>query len=298
MEALELEDTLIVCKQPAPIPKINAEMTLGVFQNFIKACGGPAHPRQCFDYHSDKNEWLRSNDTLHPRVRHAASFIGGYWLLSGGSGAAGSTTEFWNGTAFVEGPSLPRSMRDHCQVTVDETHVFFATGDGKPSYLLNWSKESYDWTELDPTTSEMRLLSCGLIKPYSGPELVVASQSRSQIFDLKRRVWREGPDTPYFDEAGHAQLADTFIVVGGRSLSRDYLDTIYKFDYVHYTWELMEQKLQVAVKGLAVVTVPDHFLSCKLRYPDRAFSSKYSLVSKNRGVLIYLAAQLPNCFLL
>ncbi len=254
-------------------------MTLGVFPDLVKSCGGGARSHKCYNYHPDENKWLRSKDMLYGRYRHAASFIYGYWLLTGSAGkpdGAVNTTERWNGVDFEECPPLLRGMQDHCQLTVDERTIFLASGDRQPNYLLHIQDELWTWTILPPTANYYNERpSCGLIDTqFSGREAVLAGQSLSEIFNFNRKSWRIGPETPYFYGAAATQLADTFVIIGGKNISHHFLNTVYKFDNINYGWIKMEQQIQVPVTGLAVAGVPDNFVSCKLRFPNLAFNSK------------------------
>ncbi len=279
VEVLNLEDTLTICEQTSPLHKGNYLMTLGVFSDQVKSCGGGARSHKCYNYHPDENKWLRSKDMAYGRYRHAASFIYGYWLITGSAGEPDGSikkTERWNGTDYEECPPLLRGMQDHCQLTVDEKTIFLASGDRQPNYLLRIEDELWRWTILPPTANDFgQRPSCGLIDTRnSGREVVLAGQSLCEIFSLRRQTWRSGPDTPYFYGAAATQVSDTFIVVGGKNISGHFLDTVYKFENINYGWTKMEQKIQVSASGLAVVGVPDDFVSCKLRFPDLAFNSK------------------------
>ncbi len=103
--------------------------------------------------------------------------------------------------------------------------------------------------------------SCGLIlNPENGPEVVVAGYGTSEIFNLASQTWREGPVGPYFYNAGSAQLADTFLAVGG--FYTDYLDTVYEFDPVDYAWTLRNQRLSSPRWGPGTVALPRGFVQC------------------------------------
>ncbi len=126
-------------------------MELAVVQGIIKSCGAQyGNARYCHDYHPANDTWIRSTDMLYERDYLRASFIGNIWLLSGSHNHASSRTktEKWTGNSFLEGPIVPRGMDYHCQLTINETYVFFADSDGQPNYLLNWPDQT--WLELPP----------------------------------------------------------------------------------------------------------------------------------------------------
>ncbi len=161
------------------------------------------------------------------------------------------------------GPSLPQEMHEHCQLTVNSTHVFFAMPYSPSSYLLDWYEET--WTELPPTTVGNGNQMCGLINnPENGLEAVIVEDGYSEIFNFNSLAWRDGPTLEPFDQAGFAQVGDTFVLVGGWSYEKQRsLDTIYRFDHLNYEWILMEQHLQIPIQSFpAVVAVPDDFVSC------------------------------------
>ncbi len=125
-------------------------------------------------------------------------------------------------------------MRDHCQLTVNSTHVFFAdTCDTGKVYLLEWDEQT--WKELPQMTVERDYMSCGLISnPENGIEVVIVENGVTEIFNFIDEEWKTGPTVESFDWAGYAQIGDTFVVVGGRNDAEGTLDTIYKFDHINY----------------------------------------------------------------
>ncbi len=243
-------------------------MAVAVIQGVIKSCGGHPPPRDvCYDYHPESNTWVNSASMMQRRWFYHTSFIQDLWLISGGGGGSSSsqaqtTTEKWTGSAFEAGPTLPRSMYAHCQLTLNATHVFFANPRTSQSYLLNWPNQT--WTELSQMTNTFQYPSCGLINnPTNGREAVVVQNGISEIFNFNNLTWRAGPDAPYFYEAGFSQLFDTFVVVGGIGSNSEYLDTLYKFDQINYAWIQLTQQLQTATGSYpGVATVPDSFVNC------------------------------------
>ncbi len=155
-------------------------------------------------------------------------------------------------------------MSSHCQLTLNETHVFFADPDPLgPSYLLNWPEQT--WTELPEMENYFTKPGCGLIhNPTRGLEAVVAAFRRSEIFNFYNQTWRAEPTPPDFQHPGFTQLGDTFVVVGGYSIRNNTdLDTIYKFDNINYDWVQLAQHLQIATADYpGVTTVPDSFVNC------------------------------------
>ncbi len=267
VQSFDLEDTSTrTCEQISDYPRVEYGNAVGVIGDVIKSCGGATIPSNaCYDYYPTNNTWVRSTDMLSERWYHGHSFIDKVWLLSGGnSNQPLSTTEIWNGNTFEVGPPLPRGMYAHCQLTVNHTHVFFATIDQQPSYLLYWP--DLTWTELPPLTKSYSYPSCGLINnPDNGLEAVFMGETNTEIFSFMNLTWRDGPPLTYVAAAGSAQLSDTFIIAGGQNAQWNPIDTIYKFDHINYQWVLQCRHLQNPAKFYpGVVTVPDNFVNCTL----------------------------------
>ncbi len=261
VEVLDLEDESKLYKNAKFYPIRNYGMTVGVMDNIVKSCGGAFRSVTCYNYNADSKKWTVSTPMQFGRHNHAATFIGNKWVLSGGSGSTKSltTTVVWTGSAFKDGPSLPRGMQGHCQLTLNATHVFFALADGKPNYLFDWPNQK--WTELPPMVHSITHISCGLINAQIGKEAVVAAYGKCEIFNFRTMTWRHGPKTPYFYGASDVQLSDTFIVVGGRNISTHFLDSLFRFDHIQYDWVLLKQQLEVPASGVGVVTVPNKYLT-------------------------------------
>ncbi len=263
-EIFNLENASTTCNM-SDYPVRQTGMAVGIMQEIIKSCGGQSSPHDvCYNYYPANDTWVKSSNMTTGRYYHGSSFIDSVWLLSnGGSSSTESTMEKWTGTAFELGPSLPRKMFGHCQLTVDAAHVFFADPDGQPNYLLNWAYQT--WTELPPMATRMREHSCGLINnPKMGREAVVVGFGKTEIFNFDSHTWRFGRDAPYFYTAGYAQLLDTFVVVGGFG-RYDYgtLDAIYKFDNINYEWTELGHRLETPCAMYpGVVAVPDRFVNC------------------------------------
>ncbi len=263
---IDLENPSSTCEPIPDYPKAAGGMALGIIDGKIKSCGDNWETYACYDYDPATNTWEDSPNLLYDRFNAKASFVGGVWLVSGDIDIDdGETTEMWTGSGFEEGPTLPRTMWDHCQLTVNSTHVLFAHSNSitfEPTFLYDWQAEEF--TFLEPQSELRQSPSCGVINnPENGLEAVIAQDGRSEILNFGTMTWREGPAAPYFFYAGYAQLFNTFVVVGGRAEDGTDLDTVYKFDHLNYQWIEVEQRLQVQ-RALypGVVAVPDDFVSC------------------------------------
>ncbi len=264
---IDLENPSSTCDSIVDYPGNDTGMATGIIDGLIKSCGSYADSNICYDYSPATNSWNTSVSMLNARYYYPrASFIDGVWLLSGdytGSDNDPYSTEMWTGSGFAHGPTLPRYMVYPCQLTVNSTHVFFTDvwSTGIP-YLLDWDTQT--WTKLPPGTVNRHFPSCGLINNYEhGTEVVIVEDGVSEIFNFNTLTWRMGPSLPSFNNAGFAQLRDTFLVVGGEDDSDNPIDTIYQFDHINYDWILKSQRLQVACTRFpSVVSVPDIFVSC------------------------------------
>ncbi len=268
VEVVDLENPSSTCNLINDYPVEEASMTVGIIDGLLKSCGGNYDTYACYDYNPETNSWITSASLIDTRFRPRSSFIDGNWLVSGDEMVSWDdvplTTEIWTGTGFEPGPLLPIEMTDHCQLTINSTHVFFAdthaTGN---AFLLDWNSQT--WKELPPMTVDREHMSCGLINnPENGIEAVIVEDGTTEIFNFREEAWRTGPTVSReFDLAGFAQIGHTFVVVGGRTYAGDTIDTIYKFDHINYDWILMSQRLQVPRDIYpGVVAAPDEFVTC------------------------------------
>ncbi len=266
VEAVDLSDPNLVCDPIQSFPVGIYGLTAGwIDGSYIKACGGDNtdddNESDCYDYHPENGVWTPGGRMILPRIDLRSSTIDGTFLVSGDNNEpSGNTTEVWNGSDFDMGIKLPEQMYFHCQLTLNETHVFFG-GNYGGTYLLDWPNQ--EWITL-PCFEAPWSPSCGLIQNADGgQEIVVSGDGETYIFSMQDLSWRDGPPLlPKFNFAASTQVGDTFVIVGGFDDFGDHLDTIYMFDNVNYDWILMEQRLDVARMSPAVVTVPRDFINC------------------------------------
>ncbi len=267
VEVIDLENRTNVCNGVANYPVNEYEMTVGLVDGLIKSCGSYYDTAECYDYDPVTNSWIISVSMLNERDAPRSSFIDGVWLVSGDYNETedvSQSTGMWTGRGFENGPTLPRKMFYHCQLTVNSTHVFFAdTWDSGTAYLYDWHRQT--WTELPPMIRDRNHPSCGLINnPENGLEVVILEDAISEIFNFNDLSWRTGPPVMSISDAGFTQLGDTFVVVGGIGGWDPYpddLDRIYMFDHINYDWIYLSN-LQDARYYPGVVAVPDDFITC------------------------------------
>jgi len=75
----------------------------------------------------------------------ASSVIDDKLVLSGGAGEDNAPTDnvyiYYNGL-FSAGPSLPIPLRQHCQMTINGTHIIFIGMNGE-AFILDWRRQDY-----------------------------------------------------------------------------------------------------------------------------------------------------------
>ncbi len=263
-EAVNLADPASICQPIGDYPMDIYGNVVGLVDGVVKSCGSETSYDDCYDYDPDSNRWVGSPNMLYGRHSPRASSIDGTWLISGPPTTADApyASEMWSDGELVSGPTVPPNMDNHCQITVNDTHVFFADGqDLGPSYLYDFNAQT--WTEMPPKTVKTSRPSCGFIKnPDNGVEAVVYDQGITEIFNFNDMTWRLGPEMPWTSYSGFAQLSETFVMVGGNGYGTD-LDLIFQFDNLEYKWILKGQHLGIERdKSPGVVAVPDDFVSC------------------------------------
>ncbi len=106
--------------------------TLMYHDGVISACGGIPDYNVCYDYDISSRNWTRVNDLSEDRYFPTSSVVGSRqdWLISGGlNNAAGSaTTEIRANGVSTPGPTLNEGVFYSCQLTLNETHVFYTDG--------------------------------------------------------------------------------------------------------------------------------------------------------------------------
>ena len=76
--------------------------------------------------------------------------IGDKWFITGGEKRKLlNSTEVWSeASGFEQVPPLPVAMFAHCQVTLNESHVFLSDIDGtRSTYILDWEAQHYHQQE-------------------------------------------------------------------------------------------------------------------------------------------------------
>jgi len=282
-EVEKVDDPLENCILPY-LPEGRAAGTAAFFDGKIIFCGGFYNKddrAECFELSSANDEWS-SSISLPLEISHLqSSIVDGKWLLSGGTslGTRRSGTLVYENGIFVPGPDLPKPKHHHCQVTIDDTHVFFTAGlHSDDTFILDFA--TGQWTFLDDIPLSMEGSGCGLLNnPVNGPgkmctrvdqvaqvslEIMLPSHEVSYIFSLRDREWRQGPEMPEsVSRFESVQLDDGFMVVGGLNGDDQRSSFITQTMDSNYNWNVNLEGLSDESRTYSSsVNVPNDFLNC------------------------------------
>jgi len=267
VEAFEMTDSELRCDEVKPYPIAAYGILSAFLDNRIIACGGKAPntaDNHCYEYDNILNDWFE----LPPLPASgydasSSSVIDGKWLISGGvsSSVTRSTFIYENGE-FTDGPPLPVSMFGHCQVTINDTHVFFCGGRTVYTFIMDLEKEeSYIF---DNPPNGMYVPACGLVNsPTFGKEIIMADYNYGYIFSLETETWRDGIPLPTnLNFLTNAQFEKDFATFGGRNTDVESTNYIYKFDADLYEWKEFGKELQVARDFSSAIAAPKGYITC------------------------------------
>lgn len=104
----------------------------------------------------------------------------------------------------------------------------------------------------------------------AGRDIVVAggtASTSSEILDLDSLTWRAGPAVNATKSYGHpaaVQLAETFLLVGGKDQGDGDIDAVLEYDPAGEAWITRNETVPGSTGGenLIVVAVPDEFRDC------------------------------------
>jgi len=242
------------------------------FQGKLIVCGGWNGKHsfdKCFSFSKNQRDWMEilplSDKSRHS---HSSSVIDGNWFISGGSyrpkisssSTLKSTLIFKE--RFNEGPKMPLLRTSHCQITINATHVFIAGG-SKRTILFDWTRQQ--WIFLEDCPYSLSYATCGLLNnPNIGPEVLIASGSRSYLFSFQNLTWREAPQLPLIQTytATNVHGCKGVLAVGGR-VSNKVIDSIYRFSEERYEWIMEGAHLETPREMATSLVVPDDFLDCQ-----------------------------------
>ncbi len=187
-EVIDIFKTDSGCTQLPDHPLIMSDGTMGYYNEKVLHCNN----QHCHSYAPGASEWTPLPDSMsEQRYSPASSVIQDVWLVTGGSDST-TSTEYWDGTQFHDGPEMPRGMGLHCQVTISDSEVFFLApwvmnDDPRTrTFLLDWNDKT--WTTLDDGENSWQFLTCGQFKSNdNGWEILVTSRSATSIFNIQSR---------------------------------------------------------------------------------------------------------------
>jgi hypothetical protein len=136
------------CASLPPYPLSMCCGTATFYKGELLVCGGeidgPVPSDKCFKLSPDLTSWVEILPLPNgPREVMSSSQIDGKWLISGGYYVSSQTTSLiYDDGQFIVGPRLPFPMKDHCQLTINSTHVFIGGTAGK-AFLLDWPKQEF-----------------------------------------------------------------------------------------------------------------------------------------------------------
>jgi hypothetical protein len=282
-EVINLTSSASTCKNPPNFPAtvFTAIGGLGFKGNPI-LCGGyqnGSYSNKC--YSLENNEWVSSASMNSVRVDAAAAQLqDGKILVTGGfdgsylNSAEMLTEDGWESNM----PSLPVTIGAHCMVTVNSTTVMaiggFQNGEysGKTFYFT-LGEDS--WTEGPELKNKRRFHSCGNIrrnKESQEMSIIVAGGSDDsylssvEILDEDSNEWQTGPELPI--ESFYSQMVEDqnggVILIGGKSSSVGYLDTLYQLPHggQDAVWTKMEQRMKVGRNVHTAFLVSDNIVDC------------------------------------
>ncbi len=275
VEIVDLSDGTPTCDPVADYPLSVFEAVGAFIDGRPRVCGGHDGVEvtdKCYQYMHESNQWREVKEMLTPRYKQGSSLVDSTtWFITGGYNAAHlDTTEVWQDEAFAYGPPLPQPLRDHCQLTINSSHVMVLGGhNGTVSttsvHMLDW--DSGDWLTMPDLPFTIGNDVCGLIEnSQNGQEVVACSRGyKCQIFSFRSNEWREGPsmEEDILYEAAMVQLQKNFVVVGGWLSNEVDSNSVYEFDQEGCRWVTKAATLEVARRGAVGTAVPDSVVNCE-----------------------------------
>jgi len=247
---------------PFPIDSLTAVYYLGA----IFACSGNSPNGTqpvCFELESGASSWREVARYPNLATSQGASVIDNQIIFTGGS-AYDKGLFFYEQGLFTPGPILPFAMYKHCQLTINDTHIFIGGYPGNGAMLFEARTGEFTFAD------NMRGIlppACGFLNGIFGEEILLIASTTSQILNLNSLAWRAGPSISQdLEDLAYAQVSGGFVTIGGLDNFDDSrfttTDNIYKCDENTYKWTLLEQKLTIARSKAAAVAVPPDFLTC------------------------------------
>jgi len=271
VDVVDTTDSNKQCASIQDLPLPAQSMAATFYQDKVFACGGEINDEpldDCF-FMDDNFIWQPLKSLPNPLSRAASSNVADIWWLTGGRTLEGdSSTHIFNGIDFLKGPILPVGMSDHCQLTLNNTHVFFTEGEYGDTFMYNWDTQEWIILESLPKPS-YSFGACGLLNhPEFGPEILALQRDYSLqrdfsfVYNLADGQWRDGPEPPFsIDEPSYATIEDGLVVAAASNNPNLFPREVYKISS-DYEWSKLEEELEVARDFSVGIPVSEEFLKC------------------------------------
>jgi len=264
VEILDFSDQNRPCPTLPAYPFAVQHLTAAFYNGQVIACGGEilsSATSKCHLLGPDLREW-KEMDTRLPGGRRtglASSVVDDKLLISGGvyTSDLKTTSLVYDGTQFSQGPELLYGKVYHCQLTINSSFVFFASG-GSETFFLDW--ETQQFLSFDDIPISIGEVACGLLK--DGLEVLVAAGEYSFIYSFLDLEWRDGPKLPNAVlNPATVQIRNGILSIGGGNAETS-TRVIYRFDENLFAWTRETVTLRTDRYNAAAVAVPDDFVNC------------------------------------
>ena len=230
----------------------------------------------CYEY--DNDNWDTFSSMSVPRKYAAASTVPGTnrLIVSGGEDQNGAEELTENGWTTAALSPLAVFMSGHCMVHLDATRIMFIGGRhnynrSPETYIYNYDDNT--WEKGPDLNSRRENHACGkILKDKMSNEftVIVAGgfneeyMDSVEVLDMESMSWTTGPSLTvgtYF--ASMVEIpSGGVLLVGGSSLTFNYLNTIHMLEHAEDSWQELDQKLETGRKEFTAFLIPDELTSC------------------------------------
>ena len=279
----------ISCQKPADLPMGLSGMTGTYIDNEVIVCGGyrSGSRNNCYKY--DKlTGWTEISPMTSERSYAAAANIDDtHWLITGSYEIPDDfTSEIFDSErpafqvslynyykhssvlqflfTYQEFVGLPVSRSYHSLVFINKSSVFLLNDYFETNEVFSLSTLDGQWKVL-PNTNISRIIGqAGRITfPDQTQAVVITGGERldsTEVFSLDTQQWSNFARLPIDISYGASvQYEDSFLIVGGYSFNDGELDTIYRFNVIDNSWDLLPQRLGFPKYEIAAFLVPESY---------------------------------------
>ncbi len=192
---------------------------------------------------------------------------GGYNFNSSVNTTEALTEDGWKTTL----PQLPYHAHAHCMTQLNSTSVITILGQ-RTFILLNLNE---GWVTGPLLNYPRNYQSCARIRKnktsFEFSVIVVGGDNgtlmtSTEILDNKASIWQTGPDLPFGIDVAEL-IEDSLggvVLIGGRSETDLYVDSLFRLDNAGAHWEKLPQKLSSGRQWHAAFLIPDHLTNCSI----------------------------------